>query len=117
MLELFFHFSLAFKSYLVLSDNRGTAVIYTANIQRPASSVQQCAEGGIEEATTLQRDRDVCGRAGNKIYSITRKRAASMMSRLVSSTNTLLSTLAFRLDSSLWGSWDGMHTRYRGVIS
>ncbi|CAH2207479.1 jg23840, partial [Pararge aegeria aegeria] len=34
-------------------------------------------------------------------YAIIRKRAASMMSRLVSSTNTLLSTLACRLDSSL----------------
>ncbi|CAH2237372.1 jg10500 [Pararge aegeria aegeria] len=48
---------------------------------------------------------------------ILRKRAASMMSRLVSSTNTLLSKLAFRMDSSLGGCWDGVHTRYRGVIS
>ncbi|CAH2270082.1 jg16542 [Pararge aegeria aegeria] len=44
-------------------------------------------------------------------YAIIRKRAASMMSRLVSSTNTLLSTLACRLDSSLWGCSDGVHTR------
>ncbi|CAH2228358.1 jg2024 [Pararge aegeria aegeria] len=46
-------------------------------------------------------------------YAIIRKRAASMLSRLGSSTNILLSTLACRLDSSLWGCWDGVHTRYR----
>ncbi|CAH2208434.1 jg11973, partial [Pararge aegeria aegeria] len=46
-------------------------------------------------------------------YAIIRKGAASMMSRLVSRTNTLLSILACRLDSSLWGCWDGVHTRYR----
>ncbi|CAH2217943.1 jg1387 [Pararge aegeria aegeria] len=49
-------------------------------------------------------------------YAIIRKRAASMMSRLVNSTNTLLSTLACRLDSSLWGA--GMVcTRTAGVLS
>ncbi|CAH2100477.1 unnamed protein product [Euphydryas editha] len=43
-------------------------------------------------------------------YAILRKRVASMMSRLVNSTNTLLSTLACKLDSPLWRSWNGAHT-------
>ncbi|CAH2269007.1 jg16031 [Pararge aegeria aegeria] len=37
---------------------------YAVNIQRPASLVQQCAEGGVKEATTLECVRDVCGCAG-----------------------------------------------------
>ncbi|CAH2247886.1 jg12246 [Pararge aegeria aegeria] len=71
----------------------------------PESALEQynnvLAEGGVEEAMTLQRVRDVCG--VDDFYAIIRKRA-SMMNRLVSSTNTLLSTLACRLGCSLWGA-------------
>ncbi|XP_039747896.1 uncharacterized protein LOC120625053 [Pararge aegeria] len=42
-------------------------------------------------------------------YAIMRKRAASMMRRLMSSTNTLLSALARKLDSPLWRCWGGAH--------
>nr|XP_034833588.1 uncharacterized protein LOC117990235 [Maniola hyperantus] len=42
-------------------------------------------------------------------YAIMRKRAASLMSRLLRSTNTLLSALSTKLDSPLWRCWSGAH--------
>ncbi|CAH2242153.1 jg25567 [Pararge aegeria aegeria] len=46
-------------------------------------------------------------------FAIMRRRAASMLCRLVSSTNTLLNTWANKLDSPLWRCWNGAHTGYR----
>ncbi|XP_068622822.1 uncharacterized protein [Battus philenor] len=43
-------------------------------------------------------------------YAIIRKRVASMMRRAAESTSTLLSTLAYKLDSPLWACWNGAHT-------
>ncbi|XP_072929569.1 uncharacterized protein [Epargyreus clarus] len=42
-------------------------------------------------------------------YAIVRKRTASLLCRLLSSTNTLLGTLAYKLDSPLWRAWNGGH--------
>ncbi|XP_072946650.1 uncharacterized protein, partial [Epargyreus clarus] len=44
-------------------------------------------------------------------YAIVRKRMASMMKRVVGSTNALLSTLVCKPDSPLWARWNDVHTR------
>ncbi|XP_045778548.1 uncharacterized protein LOC123876362 [Maniola jurtina] len=46
-------------------------------------------------------------------YAIMRKRAASMISRIVTSTNSLLSALAWKLDGPLWRTWNAAHVETR----
>ncbi|CAH2230392.1 jg7072 [Pararge aegeria aegeria] len=79
----------------------------------PASSVQQVLRV-LKKPRRCSTSEMFANARVDDFYAIIRKRAASMMSRLVSSTNSLLSTLACRLDSSLWGCWDGMQTRSLG---